>query len=147
MENANDKHDLTKFSHRQGTVIGCKMMVTNGCHLPALLFSSFSLSSSSSPAPREHARAQCDPPSLWILTFVWSSRSFIMTVHGSTHHRRAAKALVRRKPAIVELDERFSPTAIFPGMTETETPDSLTDLRTLYSTIYQFLRAYSSFVP
>ena len=51
-----------------------------------------------------------------------------MTLHGSIHRNRAAKALFRRMPTKVKiLEERFSPTAIFPGMTEI--PD-ITDPRT-----------------
>ncbi|KAF9454461.1 hypothetical protein P691DRAFT_754692 [Macrolepiota fuliginosa MF-IS2] len=46
-----------------------------------------------------------------------------MSAHGSHQHRRAARALVRRKPARAQvLEERFSPTAIFPGMTDTSNP-------------------------
>ncbi|KXN91112.1 hypothetical protein AN958_02888 [Leucoagaricus sp. SymC.cos] len=52
-----------------------------------------------------------------------------MTAHGSTHHRRVAKALVRKPTKVKALQERFSPTAIFPDPTDLpDIPDSLTDI-------------------
>ncbi|KAF5361775.1 hypothetical protein D9756_002169 [Leucocoprinus leucothites] len=61
-----------------------------------------------------------------ILLFITLLFFVPMAVHGSNHHKRAAKALVRRKPTKVkDLQERFSPTAIFPGMTDIP---NLTDL-------------------